>query len=899
MNDETAEPASAWMWVGKLSPPDMQLEAVKRQALLTRLQNHRHVSLALVLSPPGFGKTTLLTQLRANLQANGTVVAWLSLDEAEADANRFLAYLLLALEAAGVELAGLTQRAHAQALDANPERVVAALLQSLQAADRRITLILDDYHRAACAAVDEIVLSMLERASTWLQLVVASRSRPHWPLSTLKARGLLHVVDANDLILSLSEASHILGSDMDRPELAIVHARTEGWAVAVQLARLWLLRGAGSLHGLHAFSGRSPEVAEYLAEQIIEDLSEDCRDFLVETSLLERFNAELADVARGRNDSASLLLRLVHFNALLVPLDANQSWFRHHLLLADFLRPRLAAERAQQIHRAAAGWLAQQQDWVLAVAHALKAQDNELAIELVHRAGGWELVLNKGIQYTQSLLQQFSNLIKRTDPVLLLMQAYLQAKQGEEALSSELMRLAEVAVKNAPELQRDFYVIDALVSVYFDRLDGPNRWPTSSDAASQRLPDDPLGQGTVLCGGAIASSKWGKMQEAMQAAQAARTRMRVAGSSLGENYCLMHHAQALALTGQITASRQKIDEALALADTNFGTDSSLKALVGCLKAQHLYWQGHWSEAISWLRAGQETIENVDGWFDLFAMTAEVSWRISFRREGPQRALALLDATDQLARKRHLSRLTSLVQAWRVDLLAQCSLLPQAQHEAQASRLEALFTSAATTASAASGLDWRVLEAQTLGLARLDMATGAAQAGVVRLDRALHVFKQSGLLLPAWRMQLLALLASRRARDEELPAHEILESLAPVLKHGLAGLLLEAGPAMLPLLAQLEGTLPPHANAVITQLRGWQAHPPRQRTPFSLKESEVLNLLVAGQSNKAIARALDISENTVKFHLKQIFLKLAVENRSAAIAAALRQGFATPYSTSTS
>ena len=893
MSDEPPDPASAWMWVGKLSPPQMQLEAVTRHALLTRLQNHRHVSLALVVSPPGFGKTTLLTQWRASMQVGGNTVAWLSLDEAEADPSRFLAYVLLALEAAGVELAGLPQRTHAQALNVNPQRVVAALLAALQGSGKRITLILDDYHRAACPVVDDIVLTLLERASVWLQLVVASRNRPHWPLSTLKARGLLHVVDANDLILSLSEASHILGSDMDRPELAIVHARTEGWAVAVQLARLWLLRGAGSMHGLHAFSGRSPEVAEYLAEQIIEDLPQECRDFLVETSLLERFNAELADIARARDDSAAQLLRLTHFEALLVPLDANQSWFRHHLLLADFLRPRLDARRAQQIHRAAASWLARQQDWVLAVGHALKAQDTELAIELLHQAGGWELVLSKGIQYTQSLLLQFNDMVKRTDPVLLLMQAYLHAKQGDESLCAELMRLAEVAVKSAPELQRDFYVIETLVCVYFDRLDDPRRWPTSGNAANLSLPGDPLGQATVLCGGAITSSKWGHMQEAIQAAQAARTRMRVAGSSLGENYCLMHHAQALAATGQITTSGQKIDEALALADANFGTDSSLRALVGCLKAQHLYWQGHWTEALSWLRAAQETIEHVDGWLDLFAMTAEVSWRIALRKEGPQRALALLDATDQLARKRHLARLTSLVQAWRVDLLAQSGLVAQAQHEAEAARLETPLPDSAT---AESGLDWRLLEARTLGLARLDLANGAAQVGAARLERALRVVRQLGLLLPAWRMQLMALVANRRARNGEWPTQETLEALAPVLQHGLAGLLLEVGPAVLPLLMPLEKTLPPHAIAVITQLRGWQTHPLRQRTPFTLKEIEVLDHLASGQSNKGIARALDISENTVKYHLKQIFLKLGVENRSAAIAAALRQGFATPYST---
>ncbi|WP_197047023.1 LuxR C-terminal-related transcriptional regulator [Paucibacter sp. KBW04] len=888
--------SSAWMWVGKLAPPQIQLDTVRRAALLGRLQGYRHMSLALVTSPPGFGKTTLLAQWREALQslAQPIPVAWLSLDEADSDPGRFLAYVLLALEGAGVDLQGLSQRAHAQALDANPERTLMALLQALQRAGVRITLMLDDYHRAECPAIDGIVLTLLERASAWLQLIVATRTRPHWPLATLKARGLVHQVDANDLILSLSEASQILGEGMDRTDLAIVHSRTEGWAVAIQLARLWLSRGSGSSHGLKSFSGRVQEVAEYLAEQIVENLPADCREFLLETSLLERFNAELADVARGRKDSAELLARLAPYEALLVPLDAGRSWFRYHLMLADFLRPRLDARRAEQIHRAAAPWLAKQADWVLAVSHALQAHDTELAIALVHEAGGWELVLRKGIQYTQGLLQQFDDLARRSEPELLLMQAYLHAKLGDEALAMELLRLSEIVIQaqDAAQLKRDLVVISALVHVYFDQLDDLERWPTQSADVNQRLPDDPLGQATLLCVGAVAALAWGRMEQAMLAAQAARTRMRLVGSTLGENYCLIHWAQALSATGQILLSRQKIDEALALADANFGTDSSLKALVGCIKAQHLYWQGQWTEVLPWLSAGQETLERVDGWLDIFATTAEISWRIALRQEGLQAALSMLDQSAQLARRRSLARLSRLVQAWRVDLLAQCGLLTQAQQEASAAQLETQLPMASPITSA-QGLDWRFLEAGTLALAKLQMAAGAAQPAQVRIERALRVLEASGLQLPVWRLRLLGLLAKRRAQEGEIASAEIQAALAPLLQWGLGGLLLEAGPGVLPLLQQLEGGLPPLGQALITQLRGWQAHPPKRRTHFSAKEEQVLELLVAGQANKAIARAMDISENTVKFHLKQIFQKLNVDSRTAAIAAALQQGFASP------
>src|SRR5207344_1052452 len=92
--------------------------------------------------------------------------------------------------------------------------------------------------------------------------------------------------------------------------------------------------------------------------------------------------------------------------------------------------------------------------------------------------------------------------------------------------------------------------------------------------------------------------------------------------------------------------------------------------------------------VPWLSAGQDTLEHIDGWLDIFATTAEISWRVALRQDGLQKALSLLDETAQLARRRSLSRLSRLVQAWRVDLLAQCGLVPQAQQEAQAASLEA-------------------------------------------------------------------------------------------------------------------------------------------------------------------------------------------------------------------
>ena len=678
----------------------------------------------------------------------------------------------------------------------------------------------------------------------------------------------MYEVSARELTFTEAETSSILGAGIPPQELQYLHDTTEGWAVAVQLARLWRANGDGSLYGLSAFSGRVTDIAEYLTEQVFERLPQICQSFLLETALLERFNAEFADSVRARSDSAQLLVQLKHLDALLVPLDAGRQWFRYHRLLRAFLSQRIDAQDAQRIHRAAALWLAQEKDWVKAVEHALQARDTKLAVSLVVRAGGWESVLSHGIRDAQSLLQQFDEPTRRSEPDLLLLQAYLHAKLGNHALTTQLLQLTRGVIGEDHRLTRDLHVIQTLANAYADHFEPHNL--TSSPPQGFQV----LTQATLECVDALGAIIRGELTSALHTIRSAHIKMRLVDSPRGENYCRIHEAQALALTGQIQASNSLVDEALSLADTQLGRENSVKALVGCLKAQHLYWQGAWNEASAWLRDGWVSLEHTDGWLDITAATADVTWRIALRNQGQQPALLELERVARLATMRNWQRLSRLVNAWRVDLLVQCGALLQARNEAMAADLESV---------AIQHADWRNHEAATLALARLQLASGASNAALSRLKREGKVLQDKGLWFPAKRLQLLALAAYGKGGQTLAPT-----DLVASIQQVSPGLLLEVGPCLLPALEACPGIFSGQ-SAVITRLRGWRAHPVRRRESFSAKETQILTLLASGQPNKGIAQALDISENTVKFHLKHVFTKLAVDNRTAAISAALRLG----------
>lgn len=884
INESSRSSPSAWCWIGKLTPPMTLLTSMPRQALLTSLRARIQGPLVLVVAPPGYGKTTLMMQWRKELlhEDSNALVAWLSVDEAEAEPNRFLAYLILSLERAGLDLGHLPRLAASQSLDAQPERTITALLHVFARENRTVTLLLDDYHTAANEQLDNIVQALLEQAAPWLQWVVASRTRPGWPLALWKTKGWVHEVSARELTLTPTETSDILGLDMPQTDLHRLHETTEGWPVAVQLARLWLASGDGSLYGLNGFSGGVIDIAEYLTEQVVGRLPHECQTFLLETSLLERFNAELADAVRGRTDSSQLLAQLVHFDALLVPLDAKRQWFRYHRLLRDFLSLRTDASKAQRIHRAAALWLAQEEDWVQSVAHALRANDTALAVTLVVRAGGWESVLRHGIRYAQNLLRQFDEQTRRSEPDLLLLQAYLHAKLGDHALATQLLQLAHGVINGDRRLARDFHVIQTLANAYVDRFGRGGAILEEAFDPSHLQGDEVLAQATLECVHALEALTCGELSSALQIIRSAHIKMRLVASPRGENYCRIHEAQVLALKGNIEQSAHMVQAALAIADQQFGAESSVKALVGCLNAQHLYWQGAWAETIPWFRDGWASLEHTDGWLDIAAATAEVAWRTTLRNKGMQPALVELEQVSALATARNWQRLNQLVGAWRVDLLVQCGSLEQARQQALAADLER---------QANNSDDWRNHEAATLALARLQLATGHSGAALTRLQREANVLRDKDLWLPTWRLQLLSLAAYSK-NQAPLRGEDVASILAPIAAHGLPGLLLEAGPCLLPVLEACPDLFPGQL-AIVTRLRGWRAHPVRPRMPFSAKETQILALLTDGQPNKAIAQAMDISENTVKFHLKHVFAKLAVDNRTAAISAALRLGLIDP------
>jgi len=388
----------------KLERPPLPGRLVPRPRLLERLHAASAAGVTLIVAPAGYGKTTVALQW---LDTFAGEVAWLSLDRADRDRDRFARYLVAALgetSGAGFDACRALLEAHARPPWSYFGETLVAELEGLS---EPTVLVLEDYHLIDAPEVHDLVELMVHRSPPSLHIAVMTRVDPPWPLARWRTQGWLNELRARDLRFSIEETGEFFASTagltLSRATVESLHRRTEGWIAGLRLAQLSLADSRDPDRDGRELSGTDRQIADYLVDEVLAAQPSEVLEFLAASALMERFSAPLmAHLLADRADAENvrrILSLLERNNLFLVPLDTDRQWYRWHHLFRDLLlghmRHLVSPDFRGRVNREAGAWFAREGLVEEALDHWIPAGELDAAAELVgvhlHRAIGEDM----------------------------------------------------------------------------------------------------------------------------------------------------------------------------------------------------------------------------------------------------------------------------------------------------------------------------------------------------------------------------------------------------------------------------------------------------------------------------------------------------------------------------
>jgi LuxR family transcriptional regulator, maltose regulon positive regulatory protein len=853
---------------------------IDRGDLLSALDRAAARTVTIISAPAGSGKTSLV-RAWADAQGAPRRLAILQVQRDQQDAQQFWLALLDAVRDASAAVGRAGPPAGTP--EFNPPAMVDRVLAELADGPAGITLVIDDLHELNSPEALALLTRVLTNLPPGAHALLTTRHDLRLGLHRLRLAGELAEIRAADLRFSERETRLLLeasGIALSESGVALLHQRTEGWAAGLRLAAISLVGHPDPERFVAEFSGSDRTVAEYLMAEMLERQPTDVQDLLLRTSLLDRVSGELADLLTARSDSERMLLALADANAFVLPLDPERMWFRYHHLFGDLLRLELRRTLPTEVpalHRRAAGWFLRQGRVVDAIRHTQAAGDWTDAARLL-ADHSFSLTLDGQAQTMLALVRAFPP--GEDHPELALVLAGGDLVQGRLDEAAAHLAVAETyAAAAPPDRQHRLQVAIASLRLSLARRRGHLAGVIeqvkflASPVTGQS--DEDIALGSDLR--AVALMNLGIVEAWTLALPDAERHLRQGAAlarEIGRPYLEVGCLSELGFASKIdpfATTQLRCREAIALAEQHgWGTEPVVSPALVTL-AGTLVWLGEFDEAERWLQRTARALETDTG--PIMSLLLHHTTAVLHACRG-----RLLEALEEFSAAEHLRSqlegshaLASQVTGWR--------LATQARLGRPGEALAALAALDDERAGAGEILDARAV----ICLAEGDPA-GALAAVQPVLDGSAPVIGYVTVV----EAHLLAGLAHRELGDQRASNQHAERALA----------LAEADRLVLPFAmtfsAELLESLPRHETAHAALLAGildalagsspaqGNHRPPPDVEELSPGELRVLRYLPTNLSRPEIAGELSVSVNTVSTHVRSIYAKLQVSDRSSAV-----------------
>jgi len=862
--------------------------------------------LVVVKTPAGFGKTSLAISWSERLRQSGNSVAWLSIDPDDDEPGRFLLYVSQAFQraCAGLKLAAIDLIKETFLI--SPNVIISMLINELMDVDEEVYLFLEDYHWVTDREIHDALRFFLKHAPSHCHVLLTTRTEPPIPLASLRAQNQLLELDAAALRFDLEETQALLQREklgkLAPSDLKALHSKTEGWPAALRIVLCTSQPGHDFGRYVRNLAGTQRPIGSYLAE-MLDGLSDKLVLFMLRTAILDRLSAQSCEAVTGESASAEMLRFMEKRELLLTPLDQEGRWYRYHPLLAEYLKDRLQSEHSVEVpglHQRAAAWYGSQQLWTDAVQHAIFGSDTDRALGFIKNCA--MSLVKKGDLFTLLGWQrQLPSEMIRSQPEVRLAIAWglALAMRFEEAL--QLLHELERDLGAEPSSDRHVLacecgVIRSVVLALEDDTQAALHLarqclPSSNDPWTANVASNVVRYGHLKAGDLkeFYATPWipYSVDEDRRNVFASVYRRCIQG---------MCETQQL----RFVAADRYCSEGLHLAEQYVGSNSVAAALPASLIAQLRYEQGRVDEAeamlidrLSVLRAGA-MLECVLSAYLVLA-------RVAAHRTNLEWAHTLLEQAEDLANTRRWGRLGAAAVLERGRLYLHEQRITEGI--ACLDRLQSFVAEYPVSERCA----WSDIHRYAA------LARGYVASTEKRFEHAISILSELQREAEAAQNHYFALRVATLLSIVQFTANKSAEAfdsfgrvLNTAVSAGVYGTILDEGQDVGPLLIAFHeraewtsssGELMAYVTRLIA---GWQSRYGSQTSQMarpvlsellSNREGEILRLITQGLSNKEIAQTLAIAPETVKSHVKHIFVKLGVEKRAQAVSRAQSRGLA--------
>ena len=890
----------------KLAPPRVSSSPVSRDTLLQQLDGARDRKLTLILAPAGCGKTTLLTQWRRNLLLQGVNVAWYNAGVDDNDLY-FGSYLVESLEQAGLVIDKEALHVYLRSNGKAWLPLVASLINDIHDHGKTVYMVIDDLHHLFSFGALKFLDYWLSLAPENFHLVLSSRTRPPLQLSRLQADDELMELQFPELRFSQTETHNFLQSQklssLTSTQEKVLHKMTDGWPAGLQILAFTLRKQKNLSIFFESESNRSLSKVEalekYLETAVAEQIPEEELSFLMRVAVCRRFNRELAEHLTGSPRAAEYLARFEGENLFLAQIETldSEPWYRFHRLFAGFLNKRLTRlgdAEARKIHHDASHWFAERGFHIEAIRHATDAGDIDYVVQLIDSTA--RRMINGA---------NFTELLRRCDAVprenlrsrlnVCICAAWAQIICGRQAdFERNMADIAEHPDRHSPEVVVEIKLLNAINLLYRDETVACLN--IVEPMIRETLPSNPF---FLLLLNNIASISLVYTNNFERAREVAKLRYQI-DTLERPDYPrplidivggLSHLVQGNINTATASLKTYIYD---ALERSSRGVDAA--GLYSGYLLEALYQSGDIAQVREFLGRYLDLIDAV-GAADGLLFTYRVQARIQHLDGDDKGAQATLQRLEEIGYQKRLDRIVAWSLYEQIVLaLRESRNAPINDFLTQLDRLGEQYRDAHHCA-------WSEIRlAALMARAMAAFATQSPEACLIAIENADRCAQENRRLLQSTQLGFMRAITSLKRGAVEQAIELGQQMLNTATEAGMMRLLPDLGIDALPLIKQLMNIkTDPKSSAFliavdkdlesVTDVASAPENSPIHSTAerLSPRELEVLAMVAKALSSKSIARALNMSVGTVKWHLKNIFGKLQAVSREDALIKARKLG----------